>query len=420
MPQLCLYFQLHQPFRLGEYELFDIGNSTSYFDHASELNKEVFLKVSEKSYRPMLSLLNKMTQEIADFYVALSTSGVFLEQAQMYDPEVISLMQRLVHTGKVELLAETYYHSLASLYDSNEFKDQVKAHAGFLKELFDYTPTVFRNTELIYSDQIADQVQALGFSGMLTEAVDRYLHGRDRTQLFIDYSGRLPLMLKHAPLSDDVAFRFSDRNWLAYPLDAQTYLNWLSVYPEHAIINLFMDFETFGEHQWADTGIFSFFEHVMKEFLKSDWNKTVLPSQVFAKEKRKQTTAWLKKHPEASMYQRKKLMTQGPAQWDLPRYTVTSPISWADVDRDITAWVDNALQQDSLRLIYSLKEKVLATKNNALIHVWRQLQTSDHFYYMCTKWSADGDVHAYFSPYQDPYEAYRRYSLVVADFEKRI
>lgn len=420
MPQLCLYFQLHQPYRLGEYELFDIGNSTSYFDHASELNKEIFLKVSEKSYRPMLSLLIKMAQEIPDFYVALSTSGVFLEQAQMYDPEVISLIQKLVHTGKVELLAETYYHSLASLYDPNEFKDQVKAHASFLKELFDYTPTVFRNTELIYSDQIADQVHALGFSGMLTEAVDRYLHGRDRTQLFTDYSGRLPLMLKHAPLSDDVAFRFSDRNWPAYPLHAETYLDWLSVYPEDAIINLFMDFETFGEHQWADTGIFAFFENVMKEFLKSDWNKTVLPSQVFAKEKRKQTTAWLKKHPEASMYQRKKMMTQGPAQWDLPRYTVTSPISWADVDRDITAWVDNALQQDSLRLIYSLKEKVLATKNNALIHVWRQLQTSDHFYYMCTKWSADGDVHAYFSPYQDPYEAYRRYSVVVADFEKRI
>ena len=420
MPQLCLYFQLHQPYRLGEYEVFDVGNSDRYFDHLSDLNKEVFLKVSQKSYRPMLQLLLRMTQEIPRFYFSLSASGVFLEQAQEFDPYVIELIRALVATGKVELLAETYYHSLASLYSPEEFADQVAAHTAFLKELFDYTPRVFRNTELIYSDEIADQVYALGFDGLLTEAVDRYLHGQDRTQLFADYSGRLPLLLKHAPLSDDVAFRFSDRNWPAYPLHADTYKEWLSVYPEHALINLFMDFETFGEHQWEDTGIFAFFEQVMRDVLSHDWNATVLPSQIFARERSRQVSQWLRKNPQASAYQRNTLHKNGPRFWDLPRYVVPHPISWADVDRDITAWADNPLQQDSLRLIYDLKEKVLATKDNRLIHIWRQLQTSDHFYYMCTKWSADGDVHAYFSPYRDPYEAYRRYSVVVADFERRL
>lgn len=420
MPQLCFYFQLHQPYRLGEYELFDIGKSDAYFDHLSELNKEVFLKVSHKSYRPMLQLLLQMVHEIPGFVCTFSLSGVFLEQARDFDPEIITLIQKLVDSGKVELLAETYYHSLASLYDPAEFADQVAAQTAFVKELFGYTSTVFRNTELIYSDQVADQVVALGFEGLLTEAVDRYLHGQERTQLFTDYSGRLPLLLKHAPLSDDIAFRFSDKNWPAYPLHAETYLHWLSVYPEHALINLFMDFETFGEHQWADTGIFIFFERVVREFLKHDWNTTVTPSQVVAAEKEKQSKMWLQQNPQASVFQRKQLAKNGPKIWQLPRYVVPHPISWADVDRDITAWVDNTLQQDSLRLVYSLKEQVLATKDNRLIHRWRQLQTSDHFYYMCTKWAADGDVHAYFSPYRDPYEAYRRYSVVLADFEQRL
>jgi alpha-amylase len=420
MPQLCFYFQLHQPYRLGNYDLFEIGNSLSYFDHFSNLNLEVFEKVSQKSYRPMLNLLNKLIATVPNFKVALSMSGLFLEQALAYDPIIIELIEKLTKSDRVELLAETYYHSLASLYDTSEFSEQVMLHSEILKQLFNYTPTVFRNTELIYSDDVADQVSTLGFSGMLTEAVPRYLHRRDRTQLFVDYSGRLPLLLKHAPLSDDLAFRFSDKNWASYPLLSETYLDWLSVYPENAIVNLFMDFETFGEHQWHDTGIFSFFEKMVTDFCGVDWNRTLLPYQIFSQEKQNQTDKWLKNNPQASAFIKKKIISQGPPVWDLPRYEVTSPISWADVDRDITAWVENPLQQDSIRLIYSLKDKVMATKNKDLIHIWRQLQTSDHFYYMCTKWSADGDVHAYFSPYQDPYEAYRRYSVVLADFETRI
>lgn len=420
MPQVCIYFQLHQPYRLSEFDIFDIGNSQAYFDHNSQLNKEVFLKVSHKSYRPMLQLLHKMCQEIPGFHFALSASGVFLEQAQQFDPKVIELIQALVKTNKVELLAETYYHSLAALYSPEEFAQQVAAHTALVQQLFAVTPKVFRNTELIYSDQIADQVHALGFKGMLTEAVDRYLHGRERTQLFADYSGRLPLLLKHAPLSDDIAFRFSDKNWPAYPLHSDTYLEWLSIYPEEHIVNLFMDFETFGEHQWSDTGIFAFFEHTFANFLAKPWNSTKTPSQIFDALLEDQTKQWLRKNPQASAFLRKKVTKQGPPQLALPKYVVPKPISWADVDRDITAWVDNPLQQDSLRAVYSLRDKVVATNNQVVMHVWRQLQTSDHFYYMCTKWSADGDVHAYFSPYRDPYEAYRKYSVVLADFEQRL
>lgn len=420
MPQVCLYFQLHQPYRLSEYDIFDIGNSDDYFEHKSKLNEEVFLKVSKKSYRPMLELLLKMCKELHGFYFAVSASGVFLEQAQLYDPKVISLLQELVKTNKVEILAETYYHSLASLYSPEEFTAQVFAHTELVQKLFGVEPTVFRNTELIYSDQIADQVLALGFKGMLTEAVDRYLHGRERTQLFVDYSARLPLLLKHAPLSDDIAFRFSDKNWPAYPLQSDTYLDWLSVYSENEVINLFMDFETFGEHQWQDTGIFSFFEHTMAHFLKKTWNSTKTPSQLFDAEIKAQGEKWLKENPQTSLFVKQKIKQNGPAVYALPKYGVPKPISWADVDRDITAWVDNPLQQDCLKLVYSLHEKVMAKKDTDLLHTWRKLQTSDHFYYMCTKWSADGDVHAYFSPYKDPFEAYRKYSIVLADFQTRL
>lgn len=375
-----------------------MGNSDSYFRATTDLNREVFEKVSRKSYRPMLSLLLDLCRRQPKFRFALSVSGVFLEQALEYDKRVIELIDELVKTGQVELLAETYYHSLAALYSQAEFGEQVLAHQKLLSELFNYRPRVFRNTELIYSNEIGRVVSQMGYAGMLTEAVERYLGGRERTQVFVDLTGQLPLLLKHAPLSDDIAFRFSDRNWPAYPLHADHYLKWLSDYGDDDLLNLFMDFETFGEHQWADTGIFDFFSHLIDGFLASDWNETVTPSMVlsrghFALAKRRAS---------------------------LPRYDVPSPISWADVDRDITAWVDNPLQQDSLRLIYSLEKAVKASQSQKILHSWRLLQTSDHFYYMCTKWSADGDVHAYFSPYEDPFEAYRRFSIVMADFESRL
>ncbi len=400
MPQLCFYLQLHQPYRLRDYRITEL-NSDAYENHYFSLdefqgNRAVFKKVAEKSYLPMLQLLLHLTQTQPNFVFALSCSGVFLEQAQLYEPRVIDLLWQLASTGKVEFLAETYYHSLSSLFSQREFLIQVHQHYQRIQQLFQQSPKVFRNTELIYSNDIAQLVHQLGFLGMLTEAVPRYLGNRKKTQIFVDKSRQLPLLLKHAELSDDVAFRFSDPQWPWYPLHADRYLEWLNIYPENEIVNLFMDFETFGEHQWESTGIFNFFTEFVRSFLSQPWNHFVTPSQAFAS------------------------VQSAESKKQLPVYDVPNAISWADIDRDVTAWCDNDFQQDTLSKIYHLADAVYQKKDPALLHDWRKLQTSDHFYYMCTKWSADGDVHAYFSPYRDPYEAYRRYSIVLADVQDRL
>lgn len=394
MSHVTLYFQLHQPYRLRNYSVFDVDASHEYFSTTEiDENKQIFLKVCKKSYLPMLQLLYSLTQWHPRFFFSISCSGVFLEQAQEYCPEIITLVQKLVDTKQVEILAETYHHSLASLYSKKEFEKQIKAHQKIIKKLFNVKPTVFRNTELIYSDEIAEMVSEFGFKGMLTEGVDRCLHGQSRTQLFASNTTKpMPLLLKQAQLSDDIAFRFSANHHAGTPLTAETFVEWLSVYHEHEYINLFMDFETFGEHQWEDTGIFQFFEHMVAKFLAHEWNHFVTPSQVFAKAKPK----------------------------TLPIYYVHEPISWADIDRDLSAWRDNDLQYDTLRLIYSMEKDILASKDTQLIEDWRRLQTSDHFYYMCIKWSNDGDVHAYFSPYDSPFDAYNRYTTVLADMKSRL
>lgn len=395
MSKICLYFELHQPYRLEEASIFSIGRKQNYFDNAQdESNRKIFQKVARKSYVPMLRLLYKLIQKHEDFVFTFSTSGVFLDQAERYAPLVIELLQKLVKTGQVEVLSETYYHSLAALYSRDEFFKQVALHTQKVEELFSVTPTVFRNTELIYSNEIGQMIADMGYSGSITEAVDRYLDGRKRTQVFVSNTkSPLPLLLKHAQLSDDVAFRFSQKSWSSYPLTAEKYLEWIQVYGEEELINLFMDFETFGEHQWKDTGIFKFFEQFVTIFLQQPWNGFVTPTQVFS---------------------------QLSSVLELPVYDVPEPISWADVDRDLTAWRDNSFQTDTLRLIYELEEKVLAHNDESLLADWRLLQTSDHFYYMCTKWSQDGDVHAYFSPYDSPFEAYRRYTIVLADLQERM
>lgn len=393
MPKLCFYFELHQPYRLAPYSIFDIGSDRSYFSHHKDENKQIFLKVAQKSYIPMLQLLYKLVQRHPEFVFSLSCSGVFLEQAAAYAPEVITLLKALVETGQVELLCETYYHSLASLYSKEEFFKQVKQHEQILNQMFKFTPSVFRNTELIYSDYIASLAAELGYTAILTEAVDRHLEGRSLTQLFSSYTQqRIPVLLKHAQLSDDIAFRFSNRSWVQYPLDARTYIHWLHSYQENELINLFMDFETFGEHQWEDTGIFDFFETVVSSALSFSWNTFVTPSEVI----------------------------RGVDANTLPFYKVANPISWADIDRDLSAWRDNELQYDTLEKVYQLEKVLLDLKDPQLLQDWRKLQTSDHFYYMCIKWSNDGDVHAYFSPYDSPLDAYNRFTTVLADMHGRI
>ncbi len=403
MPNVVLYFHMHQPFRLKEINVFDIGHidhKNSYFyDYAGkDDNEKIFKKVANKSYIPMLSLLLELVDTYDGFVFSLSIPGVFIEQALSYEPKVFELLKKLIKTKKVEIIAETYYHSLAFLYSKKEFKYQIKKQLKALKKWFGIEPKVFRNTELIYSNYIAELIADFDFLGLLTEGVDRYLHGRPRTQVYVSNTKvKIPLLLKHAQLSDDIAFRFGDKNWPMYPLTAEKYLNWIEIYDVFQYVNLFMDFETFGEHQWEDTGIFEFFKSFVHLFLQKKHNKFMTPSQVF--ESFYKNSFWRK---NVQIY-------------DVPDY-----ISWADVDRSITAWRDNSLQYDSLYKTYEIEKDILKTKDKDLIEDWRRLQSSDHFYYMCTKWSADGDVHAYFSPYNDPYEAYRRFNIALADIKHRL
>lgn len=424
MPELCLYFQLHQPYRLGDFDTFQLGSHDNYFADKSNSNYQIFQKVANKSYRPMLQLLLHLSKSYPDFRFALSASGLFLRQAEEYAPDIIKLIRKLLKTGKLELLAETYYHSLSSLFSQKEFKKQVSMHLALLERLFDYVPVVFRNTELVYSNHIAWQVQNMGFMGILTEAVPRYLHGREKTKIYRSKSEPgLPILLKHAEFSDDIAFRFSDKNWKEFPLEAEKYLYWLSQYGGTDVINLFMDFETFGEHQWEETGIFSFFEKLVAEVVHRPSYSFVSPS-----EKLLSVGQPLRKGFRTVLEKRRQLIHQAAERHEkvdgsieeLPIYDVPEPISWADVDRDLTAWLDNDLQQDVIRILYELEPLVLQSKDEQLIDDWRSLQCSDHLYYMCTKWAADGDVHAYFSPYDSPLEAYRKYAIVLSDLRFRV
>lgn len=424
MPTICFYAHLHQPYRLRDVNVFDMGNiNQEYFAGESDDNKEIFLKVSHKSYRPMLNLLNTLLNRHSDFSFALSITGVFLDQAQSYDPHIIELLKKMIATGRVEVLAETYHHSLASLYSPEEFSTQVKLHENYINDLFGVRPTVFRNTELIYSNEIAVEVAKLGYQGMLTEAVDRYLWGRPRTQLYYSYpEPHLPLLLKHAQLSDDIAFRFSNKQWEAHPLSSEKYVEWVEKYSEEEFVNLFMDFETFGEHQWEDTGIFQFFEHFVAKCLEHPWNKFKTPGAIFSEKalvSQADIDRWVedqelglaRNKKQAGIFQDEEVKVPDHLLYDVP-----DPISWADVDRDTTAWNDNVLQKDTISLLYQLEPKIKQLKDPNLLSTWRRLQTSDHFYYMCTKWSADGDVHAYFSPYESPYEAFRLFSIALSDF----
>lgn len=451
MPQICLYLHLHQPYRLSEFSVEELGTGVSYFFPEKDLNREVFEKVTQKSYLPMLHLLQKLVTVEPTFRVSFSITGLWVEQAERYAPELIGLLRSIVNTGRAEILAETYYHSLASLFSPTEFAAQVAEHMAMVKDRFDYVPTTFRNTELVYSNDVAKQVANLGYAGILTEGVDRVLHGRPLTQVYYSIGEeQLPILLKHAQLSDDVAFRFSDKSWQWHPLSAERYLEWVERYGEDELVNLFMDFETFGEHQWADTGIFQFFESFVRQFSAKSWNSFVMPSEVFEKagyavrhgahnqvqegaksadeksHSNRQTTATSDTEEHSDFLSRDTPsipQSEGQPRKSAPpelRYDVPTPISWADVDRDLTAWLENAFQQDCIEQMYELETDVLSSKSPELIADWRRLQASDHYYYMCTKWSADGDVHAYFSPYKDPFEAYRRFSIILADIKHRL
>lgn len=405
MPSVCFYFQVHQPHRVKKYRVFDVGRDPEYFNDESDAktnNRKIMRKVAEKSYLPANQALLELLERHPEFKVSFSLSGVALEQLEDYAPEALASFQQLVRTGRVELLNETYHHSLAYLYSPDEFRRQVRLHRRKIIELFNYEPEVFRHTELVYNNDLAGEVAALGFRGLLAEGADHVLGWRSPNFVYLPAGrqvGRKPrpfgLLLKNYKLSDDIAFRFSSREWSEWPLTAPKFASWISALNPPVggqaaqVVNLFMDYETFGEHQWADTGIFDFIRALPAEILKHPDNDFVTVSEA------------LKRYPPVD-------------EIDAPHF-----YSWADTERDLSAWLGNALQQDAARKAYELERPVLRSKNQTLINNWRRLLTSDHLYYMCTKWWHDGDVHKYFNPHDSPYEAFISYMNVLADLELR-
>jgi alpha-amylase len=370
--------------------IFDIAESAEYFDVVQ--NSEVCRKVAAKCYLPANEIMLELLQKHPEFKIAYSISGIALEQFAEYAPEVIQSFRRLADTGRVEFLAETYYHSLASLFSGDEFRAQVTKHCETIKRYFGVTPTTFRNTELIYSNGIADMVEGMGFRTMLTEGADRILGERSPNFVFEPSGGHgMKVLLKNYKLSDDIAFRFSAQDWQGWPLTTEKFSHWLHALDGSAdTINLFMDYETIGEHQWAETGIFDFFR--------------ALP-------------AALLQHPAFSFATPSEVALKYPA---VDRIDVPSAISWADSERDLTAWLGNPMQDGTSAWLYSMAERVHATGDEHILHTWRKLQTSDHFYYMCTKFWGDGDVHTYFSGNGGPHNAYTFMNNVLTDFEIRL
>ena len=392
---VSFYLHVHQPRRVRNYSVFDIGEQHNYFDvfDDSDLNDEkIFHRVADKSYRPMTTLLQTLLERHPEFKLSLSITGDFIEQAEKYAPDVLQAFQNLVKTGRVELVGETYYHSLAFFYSQHEFETQVAQHRKKLHEVFGVVPTAFRNTELAYNDDLAKWAENAGYTTILSEGWDKVLDWRSPNYVYRPAgTEKISLMLKNYQLSDDIAFRFGNRAWEQWPLTSGKYAEWINTSMGDApLVNLFMDFETFGEHQWADTGIFEFWGQFVDEWLSVEGNTFYTVS--------------------------------GAAAALEPVAEISTPdtVTWADSERDLSAWLGNSMQQEAAKHLYALENDVVRSNDPQLIDDWRYLQSSDLLYYMSTKWENDGDIHAYFSPYDSPYDAFLYYMNVIRDIRWRV
>ena len=387
MTNICMYFQVHQPFRLKQnYSIFDIGKNNDYFD--DEKNKQVMQKVANKCYllanKILLDLIKKYDGR---FKVSFSITGTALEQFELYAPEVLESFKELAYTGCVEFLSETYNHSLAFLYDKEEFTKQVELHQEKIRDLFKARPIVFRNTELIYNNELAFYAEKMGYKAVLAEGADHVLGWKSPNFVYKPKTANIRLLLKNYRLSDDIAFRFSNKQWGGYPLTARKYANWIAPITGDSV-NLFIDYETFGEHQWQDTGIFNFLKQLPYECFKRN----------------------------IGFHTPSDLVNIVPKD----ELDINNSISWADIERDLSAWTGNKMQNAALAELYRIKNQVFATNDKELIKNWRKLTTSDHFYYMCTKWFNDGDVHKYFNPYETPYDCFIAFMNVLEDIKLKI
>lgn len=387
MKTICFYFQVHQPLRLKKYRFFNMGKDHYYLDDVA--NRSIMQKIATRCYLPMNALLLELIKENkGSFKVSFSMSGLAVEQFKSYAPQVLDSFKELAKTGCVEFLGETYSHSLSALISREEFVEQVQAHSAMIEREFGMKPTTFRNTELIYSDGVGEMVAEMGFSSMLAEGAKHILGWKSPNYVYANaLNQKLRLLLRNYKLSDDIAFRFSDRGWGEWPLTVDKYVQWLIADDVPGeLINLFMDYETFGEHQWAETGIFEFMRHLPKAVLATKKLEFATVSE----------TA-VKYQPVAVLHS-------------------SHPMSWADEERDVTAWLGNELQNEAFNTLYAQREKVKAINSPDYNYVWNFLQCSDHFYYMATKWFSDGDVHSYFNPYESTYEAFINYMNVLSDF----
>ena len=386
---VCLYFQVHQPNRLRQYRFFDIGKNSHYYDDFT--NRTILRRIAQKCYLPMNELLlQQIEEQKGAFKVAFSITGTALEQFDRYCPEVLDSFKKLAATGCVEFLSETYYHSLSSLASESEFKHQVAKHKDAIEKYFGVTPTTFRNTELIYSDSIANMVGDLGFKTILTEGAKHVLGWQSPNYLYKATTKKnQKLLLRNSGLSDDIAFRFSNKGWENWPLTTDKFVSWLKS-GDGEIVNLFMDYETFGEHQAASTGIFDFMKYLPAAVLADGEFEFVTPARAARKHK-----------PVAPL-------------------CIPDAISWADEERDTSAWLGNELQNEAFNKLYSLSEKLAILNDAELWSDFGHLQESDHFYYMCTKYFSDGAVHKYFNPYDTPFEAFINYMNVLSDFMLRV
>lgn len=388
---LCFYFQIHQPVRLRRYRFFDIGKRHDYFDEY--VNRSTIRRITEKCYLPMNHLIMDLIKRYGtNFKVSFSISGSALEQFALHAPEVIESFKELAKTGSVEFLAETYAHSLASLSDTDEFERQVQRHTAKMEELFGQKPVTLRNSSLIYSDQIGERVAAMGFESMLTDGAKHVLGWKSPNFVYTNVMNpRLKLLLKNSRLSDDLTLRFSDHSWHEWPLTADKYARWLKDSTQDSeIVNLFMNYETFGENQLAETGIFEFMRSLPEYIFSTTDFEFLTPSEA------------VKKHqPVAPLH-------------------VPYPISWADEEKDITGWLGNELQNEAFEELFKMQPKVETLNDPELNEDYSRLQASDHFYYMRTKLFSDNDYHRYVSPYETPYEAFINYMNVLSDFVARV
>jgi alpha-amylase len=402
---IVFVFEVHQPHRLRknlfwENKIFKRAKKEELFDYYfdNEVDQEIFERAAKKCYFPanqiLLEQIDAHRSDARQVKFSFSLSGVFLEQCEKFSLDLLESFKQLAQTGCVEFLDQTYYHSVSSLYSQKEeFKQQVRMHRDTIKTLLGVTPKVFENTELLYNNGIAKLVEDLGYKGIYTEGAEKILGGKSPNQLYSPAgTSKIRLLLRNYKLTDDVGFRFSSRWWPEWPLTAEKYARWIAE-TQGECINIFPDYETFGEHHWPETGIHDFLSHLPDELLKFEHLRMATPSEVVDK-----------------------YLPSGEV--DVPESGGT--VSWADSERDSSGWLGNAMQWAYYTNLQRLEPLIHEADDPEFLRLWRYFQISDHLYYMFAAGGGPGQVHSYFSPYESPVNAFVAAEMALHDFENRV